>query len=69
MQLEGRPELAAQLRAELIVRVAEELVAQTEAGAMSVSVESADPAEGEAYRVVLKSDKLDEPKVIAVRGT
>lgn len=36
-------------------------------GAKNIEVESTEPAEGELLRVVVKSDKLDQPKVIAVR--
>lgn len=53
-----------ELRA-LVDAVIEDLI---EGGAKNIDIESAEPAEGEALRVVVKSDKLPEPKVITVKA-
>lgn len=63
LELHARPEL----RTALVELVTAELHAQIDAGAQELSVESAKPKAGEALRVIVKSDVLSEPKVLAVR--
>lgn len=65
MRLDVR--VTSKLAVSLVRDVAEELDGLLDAGAEFVEAESAAPTEGEAHRVVVRSDKLPEPKVIAVR--
>jgi hypothetical protein len=67
MRLEARPDVSVEHRLALIDAVTDALREQTEAGALEIAVESAHPGPGEVLRVVVKSELLPEPKVIAVR--
>lgn len=51
----------------LLRSVFDEADAQLEAGATQLSVNSAEPEDGEVFRAVVTSELLTEPRVISVR--
>lgn len=63
MRLEVRPDLTPEQRAALFDAALPDVRAELLAGATSITAE----ADGE--HIVIKSDRLDAPKVVPVRGT
>lgn len=62
MRLEARPDLTAQQQVALFDAASPDVRAELAAGAKSITVES----DGDGT-VVIRSDRLDEPKIVSVK--
>lgn len=68
MRLDVRPAISVEQRHELRALIDALTADLIDDGAESIEIETAPPADGEVLRVVVKSDRLDEPRVLSVRG-
>ena len=63
MRLEARPDLSAEQRVALVKAALPDVLAELAAGATTITAES----DGDAT-IVIKSDRLDAPKVVKLEG-